>query len=35
MQGVPVVGLHMGKKMKCDTGTLKVVEIRRGLLQKL
>ncbi len=23
----------MGKKTKCDTATLKIVEIRRGLLQ--
>ena len=30
---VPVaIGLHMGKKTKCDMATLKVVEVRRGLL---
>ncbi len=28
---VHVMGLHMGKK-RSDTATLKVVEIRRGLL---
>ncbi len=27
-----MLGLHMGKKTKCDTATLKVVEVRRGLL---
>ncbi len=26
------LGLQMGKKTKCDTATLKVVEIRRGSL---
>ncbi len=25
-------GLYMDKKKKCDTATLKVVEVRRGLL---
>ncbi len=27
-----LIGLHMGKKTKCDTATLKVVQIRCGLL---